>query len=88
MVIKHLIILSYVTSSENQLFFLGMGLCLVSENAKQESKINSAHGCPSNLIFMCLDKDSHRPASEHKGFICFSQGTLYLHSFCILFKDF
>lgn len=41
----------------------------MSENAKQESKINSAHGCPSNLIFMCLDKDSNRPASEHKAFI-------------------
>lgn len=65
-----------------------MGLCLVSENAKQESKINSVHDCPSNLIFMCLDKDSSRPASEHKSFIFFCQSTLYLHSFCILYKDF
>lgn len=55
----------------NLTFFLGMRLCLVSENAKQESKINSVHDCPSNLIFMCLDKDSSRPASEHKGLIFF-----------------
>lgn len=69
MVIKHLIILSYVTISENQLFFLGIELCLVSENAKQECKINSINGCPRNLICLCLCEVRDGPVSVHKAFV-------------------
>lgn len=65
MVIKHLIILSYVTISENQLFFLGVGLCLVSENAKQECKINSINSYPRNLICLCLGEAKGGLVSFH-----------------------
>ena len=41
----------------------------MSENAKQECKINSTHGCPSNLTCMCLGEGRGGPASVHKALI-------------------
>lgn len=41
----------------------------MSENAKQECKINSTHGCPSNLICMCLGKGRNGLASVDKALI-------------------
>lgn len=41
----------------------------MSENAKQECKINSTHGYPSNLICMCLGEYRGGPARIHKALI-------------------